>query len=82
MRGSFLTVQDRKPIVSNLNPVPYETDEELISIIKVKFLVLPTKRSLRSVGTFPQSFCSDCESCIPSEFYFGSSSLDGALSGF
>ncbi len=82
VRGSFLTVLDRKFIVSNLNPVPRETDNAPMKITNAEVADRVYPADLVVNWNVASILCGDSESRLSSESYFGSSSLDGAIPGF
>ncbi len=79
---SFLAVPDRRSIVSNLKPVTSESAKLHMSFAKVGVLETAAHAGTSEKWNVATILCGDGEFQLSSKLFFGSSSLDGSVSGF
>ncbi len=82
VRGSVLIVPNRKLVVSNLKPVLCEKDNAPMKITNAEVANTVAHADLAVSWKVASILCGNGEWRLSSESYFGSSSLDGAISGF
>ena len=73
---------DRKFIVSNLKPVPCETDNAPMEITDTEVAFTAAQAEPNENWNVAAILCGDGEFYISSGAYFCSGSLDGSVSGF
>ncbi len=82
VRRSFLTVPDRKFIVSNMELVSCETDNAHMKITNAEMANTVVQAELLENWNVTAILCGDGESHLPSESFFGACLLDGAIFSF